>query len=415
MQVVVILMEKPDWLVVSEEIMAGYTWKNIITLLWMNKFKIPPKYWIRFLYAIALATFTTPMRIIQRIKAQKISKKTEITKDPVFIIGNYRTGTTYLITMLSKDKSRGYVSNLLGYTFSFFLAIPKLSRHIIDASLPEYRPMDNVKMGADEPTEEEYCLGTFSKYAYYHGMVFPQSFRKMAKYHSFDGLPKDAAKWQKQYHYLLKILTHIYGGRQLFLKNPVSAFRIKYLLEKYPNAKFIFTYRNPYTLYASNLNYYKKVVPFYTLQHFTEDMLKEEILDHYSEMIHKLDEGKKLIPEGNYLEIKYEDFIKSPMPFMEKIYSQFKLDGWDEARPAFQAHYDAQAEYKTNNFRIADEVIRTVNEKWDFIVKKQGYDILSPNKEIVRTSQEIAIEENSDNKQKNLTQTQVPIISDKSK
>lgn len=404
-------MKKPDWMVVSEEIMAGYTWKNIFTLLWMNKFAIPPKYWLRLSYALTLATFTTPMRIIQQIKARKIVKETKIAKDPVFIIGNYRTGTTYLITMLSKDKTRGYVSNLLGYTFSMFLAIPKLSRRIIDASLPEYRPMDNVKMGADEPTEEEYCLGTYSKYGYYNGMIFPKKFKEFAKYHSFDGLPKDAAKWQDQYDYLLKILTCIYDGRQLFLKNPSIAFRIKYILERYPNAKFIFTKRNPYTLYASNLNYYKKVVPLYTLTNFSEELLKEEILNHYSEMVHKVEEGKKLIPEGNYLEVKYEEFIQDPMPYMEKIYKQFNLEGWEQARPAFQKHFDAQAEYKTNNFRIADDVIRTVNEYWDYIVKLHGYEMLEPfEKQKVLTSQEIALKEAM---KMGMIEEEIPIISEK--
>lgn len=402
-------MKKPDWLVVSEEIMAGYTWKNIFTLLWMNKFRVHPKYWIRLGYAFLLATFTTPMRIISKFKGRRMVKKTNMKHDPVFIIGNYRTGTTYLITMLSKDKSRGYVSNLLGYTFSMFLAIPKLARRIIDASLPEYRPMDNVKMGADEPTEDEYCLGTYSKYGYYNGMVFPQNFPKFARYHSFDGLPKDAKKWQKQYDYLIKVLTSIYDGRQLFLKNPAVAFRIKMILEMYPNAKFIFTYRNPYTLYASNLNYYKKVVPLYTLQNYSEDILKEEILTHYSEMIHKLDEGKKLIPEGNYMDIKYEDFIQDPMPFMERIYKQFKLDGWEEARPAFQAHYDSQATYKTNNFRIANEVIKTVNEYWDFIVEKQGYEPLNVYDE--RFSQEIAKEVSANSAISSNKADKVPIIS----
>jgi hypothetical protein len=371
----------PEWLVVHEEIMAGYTWKNFLTLLWMNKFTIPVKYWIRLGYAFAMVALTTPFKIIHNAKARKIVKKTRFEKDPVFIIGNYRTGTTYLITMLSKDRSRGYVSNLLGYSFSIFLAAPRLSRKLVDASLPDFRPMDNVRMGADEPTEDEYCLGTYSKYGYYNGMIFPKNFKKFARYHSFDGLPKDAEKWQQQYDYLLKILTHIHDGRQLFLKNPALAFRVKYILKRYPNAKFIFTKRNPYKLYASNLHYYRKVVPLYTLQNYKEGMLKEEILNHYSEMVQKVEEAKSIIPEGNYLEIKYEDFIRDPMPFMEKIYRQFELTGWEEARPEFQAHFEAQAEFKTNTFRIADEVIRTVNENWDDIVRLHGYEFLKPSNE----------------------------------
>ena len=135
------MAKKTDWLVVSEEIMAGYSLTNFFRVLWMGRFKIHPKYWLRLLYAFGLSLFTVPMRIFQKQKLRKVLKGRKIKTDPLFIIGNYRTGTTYLITTLSKDKSKGYVSNLIGYAFSFFLAIPKLTRKIIDASLPETRPM----------------------------------------------------------------------------------------------------------------------------------------------------------------------------------------------------------------------------------------------------------------------------------
>ncbi|MBN1334543.1 MAG: sulfotransferase [Deltaproteobacteria bacterium] len=368
----------PEWLVVTEEIMAGYTWRNILTLLWVNRFRVPPRYWPRACYALLLATLTTPMRILQGIKLGRIVANTRIEKDPVFIIGNYRTGTTYLITMLSKDRKKGYVSNLLGYTFSFFFAVPRLSRRIVDASLPETRPMDNVKMGSDEPTEEEYCLGTFSKYGYYNGMVFPRSFRAMSRYRSFEGLPDDERRWMRQYDYVVKAITHVYGGKQLFLKNPAIAFRIEAILEMYPNAKFVFTYRNPYTLYASNLHYYRKVVPLYTLQTYDDAMLKEEVLDHYSEMVDTLERTRGLIPEENFLAIRYEDFIQDPMPFMERIYRQFGLPDWEEAREAFHVHWQEQKTYVANRFDLSDEVIETVNRHWDDIREMQGYERLEP-------------------------------------
>jgi omega-hydroxy-beta-dihydromenaquinone-9 sulfotransferase len=372
------LPKKPDWLIVTEEIMAGYTWTNIARLLWTNRFRVHPKYWLRLTYALVVVSVTTPMRIVQGLKLRRIVRETKVEKDPVFIVGNYRTGTTYLITMLSKDKRKGYVSNLLAYTFSFFFTIPRLARKIVDASLPEYRPMDNVKMGSDEPTEEEYCLGTFSRYGYYHGMVFPRSFQRMARYHSFDGLPEDAARWMKDYDYVVKTLTHAFGGRQLFLKNPAIAFRIELILKMYPNAKFIFTYRNPYTLYASNLHYYRKVVPLYTLQTYDDDMLKEEILAHYSEMVARIEAARRIIPEGNYLSIRYEDFIQRPMPFMEKIYHQFGLPDWDEAKVEFEKHFAAQKSYETNRFDLSDDVIDVVNNHWDHIRRIHGYERLEP-------------------------------------
>ncbi|MHA1519125.1 MAG: sulfotransferase family protein [Promethearchaeota archaeon] len=368
--------EIPTWLIVTEEIMAAYTITNLFRTMWMARFRIHPKYWLRLGYALVLSTLTTPFAIIQRLKLRKILKDRKIAKDPVFIVGNYRTGTTYMITTFSKDKSKGFVSNIIGYAFSFFLSMPKLTRKIIDASLPEKRPMDNVLMSADEPTEDEYCLGTYSKYAYYHGFVFPQKFKKLARYHSFHDMPKDARKWQKDYSKMVKILDHTYDGRQLILKNPAVCFKIKYILDMYPNAKFIFTFRNPYTLYASNMNYYRKVVPLYNLQTYTDDMLKEEVISHYAEMCYMWEKAKKIIPDGNYIESKYEDFLQTPMEHMEKFYRQFNLSNWEEAKVGFQAHVDSQKTYIVNKFDISDEVIETVNKNWGKIVKSHGYERL---------------------------------------
>jgi hypothetical protein len=238
--------------------------------------------------------------------------------------------------------------------------------------------MDNVPLSSDEPTEEEYCVGTFSKYAYYHGMVFPRRFRELARYHSFEGLPEDARRWKRDYDYVIKALTHLAGGRQLFLKNPAIAFRIPEVLELYPNAKFIHTHRNPYTLYASNLRYYRKVVPLYTLQTFTDAMLQEEVLALYQTHMEAFERTKSLIPEGNLIEVKYEDFIEDPMPVVERIYGQFQLEGWARAQGEFQRHFDTQRAYKANTFELSDDVIRAVNEGWDGIRELHGYPRLEP-------------------------------------
>lgn len=370
------MLKKPDWLIFQEEIMAGYTWGNIFNLMLENKAHVSPRYIPRFGYALAIVSFTTPFRILQKYKLKKIVSNIKLKHDPVFVMGNYRTGTTYMITTLSKDPNRAFTSNLLAYTFPFYFTLPSLSRKIVVSSLPEKRPMDNVLLSADEPTEEEYCLGSFSKYGYYHGMVFPQAFRKMAKYHSFKGLPDDEKQWKKDYDYVIRSLTYLADGKQLFLKNPAIAFRIKPVLDLYPNAKFIHTYRNPYTLYASNIHYYKKVLPIYTLQNYTDEMLKEEILSLYEEHIKCFEESKQLIPPKNLVEIRYEDYIADPMPVMKSIYDQFELTGWDKAAVEFQKHFEKQLSYKTNKFKIADEVIETVNNRWDHIRALHGYERL---------------------------------------
>ncbi len=173
------------WLIVKEEPLAGYSLPTIVKVLWDNKFEVDLKYFHRFLYAIGLSVITSPLKMYQKLRYHRKIKKTEIKQDPIFIIGHYRTGTTYLMTLMAYDRSKGYVSNTEAYATLLYLGFPKLTKLIISASLPDVRPMDNVIMGAEEPTEEEYCIGTFSKYGYYTGFIFPRNFDLYTKYQDY--------------------------------------------------------------------------------------------------------------------------------------------------------------------------------------------------------------------------------------
>jgi hypothetical protein len=373
-----LIMKKISWLKVSEEPIAGYNLKNIFVLLWQNKFRIHPKYFLRFSFGIGLATILTPLRIIEKMLIRRKVKKTSLTKDPVFIIGHYRTGTTYLITLLSKDKSKGYVSNLEGYAPHMFVTFKKPISKILGWLLPDTRPMDDVEMSVEEPTEDEYSVGAFSKYGFYNGFIFPRNFQLYSDYNSFDNYPKDAQKWKKIYHYIVQKLTYSYNGNQLFLKNPACCYRVPYLLEMYPNAKFIYTYRNPYNMYASNYKFYYEVFEIYRLQNYNDETMQAIMTENYVEMVEKYNEAKKLIRPENFIDIRYEDFIKDPMHHIKKIYTQFGLNNFEETLPAFQAHVDDQKSYTPNIHKISDDIINRVNKNWDHIREQFGYEKQHP-------------------------------------
>ena len=365
------------WLVVKEEPLAGYTLPTFLRVLWDNKFDVDLKYFLRFLYAVSLMVILTPLRFFQHIRFHRKIKKTKIEEDPIFIIGHYRTGTTYLMTLMAYDKSKGYVSNVEGYATQFYLGFPKFTRWIIESSLPDVRPMDNVIMGAEEPTEEEYCIGTYTPYGYYTGFIFPRNFDLYSRFLTFDGMPRHHKRWRKKYHYLVQMLTLGHGGKPLFLKNPVLSYRLRDILDMYPNAKFIHTYRNPYKVYSSTVKFFDEVFAIYTLQTWDKEKMKQDILDNFKLLYECHERDLNLIPEDRIFHVKYEDFIKQPAEMMEKIYKDLKLDGWDEYKQDIIAYAESQKlEYVPNNHTTDDEVIRRVNEHWNEYREKYGYEKL---------------------------------------
>jgi hypothetical protein len=368
---------KKHW-IVTEEPMAGYTWTNIGRLLWQNKFRIHPKYFLRFLYAITVSSLFLPLRIWETLKCAQEIENAVPEYDPVFIIGYYRTGTTYLITLFSKDPSKGYISNIEAYLPTTFLGSPRITRWIVSASLPEQRPMDNVAMSADEPTEDEYSIGVYEKYSIYNGFIFPRNFALYSRYNSFDGLPEDLVRWKRRWSWFNKKMALRYSGRQMVYKNPTATFRIRHLLEMYPNAKFVHIYRNPYHVLSSNVKYHNEVFEIYALQTWDEAEMQATILGNYREMYEKFDRDRHLIPPNHLVEVKYEDFLVDPMGHMERIYATLQLEGWEAAEPLLRAYAESQRDYKPNRHILSADFVEKVNAHWGHIVDRFGYERMDP-------------------------------------
>jgi len=370
---------KKYW-IMTEEPLAGYSYTNILRLLWQNGFEIHPQYWLRFLYALGLSSLCLPLRLIEYFRFDKKIKGTRIHQDPIFIIGHYRTGSTYLITLLSLDKTRGYVSNVEAYLPHIFLAFPKFTEGLINFSLPEQRPMDNVIMGASEPTEEEYSVGAYEKQAFYNGFIFPKYFDRYSKYNSFDACPpRDLKKWKQRYYYLVQKMSLKYQGKQLFLKNPANTYRIKHLLDMFPQAKFIHLYRNPYDLFMSTLKFYREVFAIYALQCWSDDKMQQGILDNYVEMYQKMDATRSLIPANNIIDIAYENFLNNPLHQSQRIYRELNLTGFAQSEADFSQYIEAQKNYTPNRHFLTNEVIKQVNHHWNFTFDRFGYQKLEPN------------------------------------
>ena len=70
--------------------LPGYSLPNILRLLAENHFRVSPRYLPRLTYSMALAGVITPFYIRERLMYDKKIQETQITKDPIFIIGNWR-------------------------------------------------------------------------------------------------------------------------------------------------------------------------------------------------------------------------------------------------------------------------------------------------------------------------------------
>ena len=122
--------------------------------------------------------------------------------------------------------------------------------------------------------------------------------------------------------------------RRIVLKSPPHTFRIKILLEMFPKARFLHIIRNPYVIFPSTINLWKRLYRNDGLQVPTYEGLDEHVFATFSRMYEVFERDRKLIPAGQFCEVRYEDLVAQPIEQIERVYDELNLGGFETVRPA---------------------------------------------------------------------------------
>jgi omega-hydroxy-beta-dihydromenaquinone-9 sulfotransferase len=355
-------------LMLKREPLAGSSLINLLRLLLQNHFKIDIQYLPRLVYATTISSLLTPLRTREYLQFETTIRETKIAHHPLFILGHWRSGTTYLHNLLSLDTNFGYYSTFHALLPGLFLGNKGFIKSLVTLSLPEKRPMDDVQMGPELPQEEEYALAAMCPYSVDHGLCFP---RNASYYNRFifmdDVSQKIINEWKASYRYLIQKETFFRNGRRLVLKNPSNTARVKLLLELFPEAKFIHIYRNPYHVYQSMMNLLLSIVPYMCLQTPPEiPEVEQQIIEVYKKMYTKYFKERDEIPAENLIEIRYEDFIEQPLHQLKQIYTKLHLNGFNESEKKFTEYITSQAGFKKQKYLRDEHVKEKIYAQWKF-------------------------------------------------
>lgn len=339
--------------------------------------KIGKGYRLKFVLTYLVCVFLCFFAWIQNgIYRRKVAKK-KLENDPLFIIGHWRSGTTFVHNVLAKDKRFGYTTTYHTVFPHIVLWGQSFFKGTMSSIMPDKRPADNMELNVDLPQEEEFALSNMSSCNYYNFWFFPQNMMEYcSKYLTFKGASQaEKDEFKTKFQKLVKISMENTGGTRYLSKNPPHTARVKELLEIYPNAKFVYLMRNPYTVLESTRNFFYKTIKPLQLHSIEEAQFDKQIIEVYKELYMKYEEDKGLIPEGNLIEMKFEEFELNPSAATKKIYDQLSLEGYDDAKEEIEKYLDTKKGYKKNAYKYAPEVIETVEREWKFAVEQWNYDL----------------------------------------
>jgi hypothetical protein len=257
---------------------------------------------------------------------------------PLFILGNLRSGSTFLHRLLSRD-SETFTSLT---TWDIYLTpsvtqkkitqfVSKLDKKYFGGVL--HRALfafDRATLGKIKihpisffQPEEDENIHLHIWDGYFVTFLFP-FMDEMPNYQHFDEALSPAHKKRIMTFYKSMLQRHMYAtGKKYFVaKNPAFSAKIETLVEFFPEARIIYLARNPLDMLPSTISWIN-----YARRQFTDPgygyFYIEEILDMtqhwYRHPLNYLDAH----PSPRNLILNYDDLIQRPESVIRGFYEQF--------------------------------------------------------------------------------------------
>lgn len=357
-------------------VLIGSSSANILRIL--QGHLIDLKYFPKFILTFLISLFFKPFNILEKLSNKRKLKNFRMEEPPVFIIGFWRSGTTLLHSLLCQDPNAGYVTTFHGVFPNLVLIRQKWLKALVNRQLPKKRPFDNYSMDMDYPQEEEFAMMSLQPVSFYKFFYFPKDFKNICqKELHFEKLPeKQRNTWIKKYNSLIARAMLNTGGKRFVSKNPCNIFRIKTLAQLFPNARFIFIYRNPYRVVESLYRFVHEILPGSELQHPEEGIPREHFAMLYNDALQEYLRAKEYIKSGNLIEIKYEEFKDHPIEFIRDIYVRFNIPGIEEALPHMETYFNNNKPDTRRSYQVYRDTYSLVNDYAKDIVDRFGYQII---------------------------------------
>ncbi len=356
---------------------VGYNYPLLLKL--MRKYGVDSGYLGRAFVISLISMIGAPFRLYEKMVFDRKAKNVKLEEPPVFILGHWRSGTTHLHNLLCEGTDAAYVTTYQSVFPDQTLAKGSrfIFKNIMKMIMPLKRKGDNIRLSTEYPQEEEFTLGARNQASFYYYWYFPELMMQFYdQYLTFKNSPASVKHtFIEDYKRVINKAIIYTGKRRFFSKNPVNTARIPMILEMYPDAKFIHIHRNPVDVLLSTRHFFSHMMPGLSLHKIDFDQVNKDIYTVYNRMMKQYFDTRSLIPEGNLIDIKYEDLTANTMAEMKKIYDQFGFAGFEKAGPVIERYAESKKGYVKNKYAIKRQLLDEVLQHTDFTMKEWGYDI----------------------------------------
>ena len=302
-------------------------------------------------------------------------KAVQLTRAPVFILGHWRSGTTFLHELLIRDPAHTYFTTYQCFTPHHFVLTEQWVTPWAGMFVPARRPMDNMAAGWDRPQEDEFALQSLGVPTPYLSMMFPNRGSAYPEYLSLRDLPdEDREHWKRELLQFCKRAT-LRDNRRLVIKSPAHTARVRTLLEMFPNAKFVHLSRDPFALFRSTVSLWRSLNAEEGLQAIRDEAwLGPFVIDSLRRMYDAYLADRELLAPDQLVELRYEDLVGDPKGQLRDIYRRLELGDFSQVEPALDAHLAEVKNYRPNRHSLDDETRELLRREWARYFEVFGYE-----------------------------------------
>lgn len=344
-------------------LLAGIRFSRLVALISRNGgISWRPGNILRILFLLQNGIWASLFSRIERLRYRHKMAAIAPPNNPVFIIGHWRTGSTLLHQLLSID-SQWLTPTVFEVSVpEGFLVSRPYYRPVMSKVLGSTRPMDNVKLGFDEPQEDEYALLKLCPGTPLEKLIFPdKDCPFLAGGHTFIPNGKQELFWRKQYTDFCRRLLLRKPGRLLF-KNPFHSLRIPLLYRWFPQAVFINITRHPSEVLPSTRHMWDVVGSQNCLNGRWQRPGLSDIARFYNYLTRYVSDQLSVLPANASYTLSYQQLTVNPFAEIKALYAHFGWEFTDTYQNQLREFIASLKGYKTNNYAPNPELEAVLKE-----------------------------------------------------
>lgn len=352
---------------------GGFGYRVWSRLLRENQYAIDPAYGLK---AAQTTLFSVTNALAGALERQRFGRQVAEARvyPPLFVLGHWRSGTTYLHRLLACDERFAYPNTFQCLHPLSFLLDEAVLGALFQRFSPAVRPHDNVALSMDSPQEDEFGVMYLSGLSWNTGLVFPRGRQRYDRFLTLRTLTlQERARWKATLLWFLKKLTWKYQ-RPLLLKSPAHTGRIRTLLDLFPDARFVHIHRNPYEVFPSTVRSMAISRSIFGVQELGLPDDTEHVLQTYTDLHEAFFEDLPRIPDGHFHQIAFEDLERDPRGTIAEVYAALNLPGFREMEPRLLEYVASLGQYQKNPIvPLGAEQRRQIAACWRRCFEAWGY------------------------------------------